>query len=349
MFGLLEFLHCPDLVDGDVFAGQLCETAGGGASIRATAMLMGVCRGARGSPVVLLLLEFLAQRARADHHLPRLVKGARLLMAVRDHSLPASIVYQHVLQALPATIQPLCAYNSSCAGHAMMRAQAFRSGRLRGLFVLLAEHTTRPLERAHVRANMQAVVLCMYKCIVHIGGRLCLVSEREAYNAGVLAVIAQGLASKYDLLMHDINVEYISVSVLECICGSRFDSVHFERLVVCFCDCVSAGHHLMALFVHHSLLRLLAREELRTALAAHVLEHRSLDYILTRVYTNLDVSHDAHAAVAAVAAELVNCACEVDDDSFGHVEQIVTVVMAPPCTLGVKECYAHLLARAVLC
>ena len=42
MFSLVEFLHCKDLVDWDMFAGHMCETAGGGVSNCATAMLMGV-------------------------------------------------------------------------------------------------------------------------------------------------------------------------------------------------------------------------------------------------------------------------------------------------------------------
>jgi hypothetical protein len=348
MTGLVEFLQCQDLVDGNGFAATLCGTAGGGVSSRAAAMLMGVCTSARHSPVVVLLLQFLAQRASADRQLLRLVRVTRLLMVVRDKSQTAAMAYQHALQALPAAIPPLCAYNSSCAGHIMMRAQASRAGAFAALFELVAEHAARPLERAHVRANMQAAVVCMHKCIVNVGDRLCLVSERETYDAVVLSAIGQGLLGKYDLLTHDINVEYISVGVLECVCVSRFDGAIFEHLLVRFCDCVSEGHDLMALFVHHSLLRLLSCGPLRTALAAHLLAHRSLDYILTRVYTNPDVSPDAHAAVAAVAAEMVNAACEVDDDSFGRVEQMVAVIMEPPCALGVRECYAYLLARAVL-
>jgi len=346
--GLVEFLHNEDLADSGVFVARMCEAAGGGVSWRAPAMLMRVCKRARHSPVVLLLLQFVARQARADRDLPRLVAGARLLMAVRDNSPAAARAYQLALQALPATIPPLCAYSSQCAGHAMLRAHAFRSGAFGGLFALLAEHVARPLERAHVRANMQAAVVCMHKCVVHVGDRLCLVSERERFEPAVLAAIAHGLVAKYALLTHDINVEYISVGVLECICGARFDGAVFEHLVVRFCDCVSDGHELMALFVHHSLLRLLARADLRAALAAHVLHHRSLDYILTRVYSNPDVSPDAYAAVAAVAAELVNCASEVDDDTFGRVEQLVMVTAGPPHSLGVRECFAHLLARAVL-
>jgi len=212
-----------------------------------------------------------------------------------------------------------------------------------------ATHRARccPLERTHVRSNMQASTVCMHKCIVHIEDRLCLVSERESYDPVVLSAITRGLVSKCDLLTRDINVEYISVGVLECICGSRFNGIVFEHLVLRFCDCVFEGHDLMALFVYHSLLHLLARTELRVALAAHVLKHSSLDYILTCAYTNPNVSPNANAAVATVAADLVNYACEVDDDSFERVKQLVMLVMGPPCALGMRECYAHLLTRAV--
>jgi len=63
MFSLVEFLHCKDLVDWDMFAGHMCETAGGGVSSCATAMLMGVCKEARHLLVVLLLLQLLTTRA----------------------------------------------------------------------------------------------------------------------------------------------------------------------------------------------------------------------------------------------------------------------------------------------
>jgi len=39
--------------------------------------------------------------------------------------------------------------------------------------------------------------------------------------------------------MHDINVEYIAVSVLECVCGYLFDGAVLEHLLTRLCDCVA--------------------------------------------------------------------------------------------------------------
>jgi len=349
MSALVNFLQNADFADGDVFTGHMCVAAGGAPCHRATRLLMGTCTRARRSPVVLALLEFIARRARARRDLAPMIAATRLLLAVRDESAEAAEVYMHALQALPACIPPLCAYSSLCAGHAIVRSHALRSGLFRRLFALVGEQASRPVERAHVRQNMQAAVICMHKCIVHFGDRLCLVSEHAAFAPDMLAGISRGLVDKYTVLTHDINVEYIAVGVLECVCGYRFDGAVFEHLLSRFCDCVAEGHELMTLFVHHSLLRLLARGELRAAVGAHLRANRSLDYLVTRVYSSPDVSRDAHAAVASVAAEMLGCAGEVDDDCFGRLEQLAALAAEPPHGQCVLECYAQLLARAVLC
>jgi len=103
----------------------------------------------------------------------------------------------------------------------------------------------------------------------------------------------------------------------------------------------------MTLFIHHSPLRLLAHSELCATMGGLLLANRSLDYIITRVYSSPDVTPNAHAAVASITTELVNCAGKVDDDTFGRLEQLAMLIAEPPHGQGVLECYAHLLARAV--
>ena len=215
------------------------------------------------------------------------------------------------------------------------------------MIALVERQMSGNIERAHVRANMHSAIVCLHKCIVSIGGRMYLVDEDKAFPQGLVRRLAAGLVDKYHLLTHDTNVEYLTVSVLECLCGYGYDDVIFRHLVGRFCECLAAGNTLMVLFVHHTLLRLMDTPALKESIAASLVENSDIDRVVTCAYSTAVVCESAHLAVACVIVEMVSTAKQLDIHTFARVEQLVACVRFG-CPAGLHENLVFLLARAAL-
>lgn len=307
----------------------------------------------RASKGIGILLSYVAWRAKETRDMNMLLESCGSLQLIRHQCASAEMCYHMGLIFMPSLIPPLCAFSRTCAGHAILRATAHRNRRpLRNLLHLIEREMSYPLERTSMqiaRVNMQAVAICLHKCTVVIEGRPYLVSLSEVPDISILASIGNSLLSKYAILTYDTNVEYIAVGLLECIYGYQFDENILQRLLGRFCECVTDGYDLMALFVHHALLRLLDNSCSHNGAAVHMLTHGDVGHVLTCVFTAATVSSDAHAASASLISEMINTTRLVDLDTFLRAEQVAYVMMQPDQPGAVREVYAHMLSRAILC
>ena len=351
MSALLNFLQHTDLTSDKVFARELSEVADGATATkldtRVVQRLMMVSHGARHSPAVLVLLSYLTRHAHERGDAGCLVRVCRLLFPLRVQCKAAGALYRVALESLPAVVPPVCAFGTRCGGHAIARGVASANPLFDSVLQLLARQVSGTAEPANVRANMQSAVVCLHKCMVTVDGRIHLIDESKVLPTMLARDLIEGLVDKYHLLTQDHNVEYITIGVLECLCGYGFHDRVFRHLVMRFCDCLSEGNMLMCLFLHHTLLRLLAQPALMTHIGASIIMYRDIDYVLARVYAAPAVRGSMHIAAACVVSEMLETARQIDTDEFARVEQLVDVVLHSGAR-DLRENYVFLLARAVL-
>lgn len=342
------FMQHTDLASESVFAAQLCSGAAQG-SLDATGVrrLMCVSQSIRHSPGMLVVLSFLARRAHTDGNAGLVVHVCRLVFPLRTQCKAAAGLYRVALHALPAVVPAVYAFNTHSVAHSIARGVARANPVFDSVLALLERQMNGSLEHAHVRANMQAAVVCLHRCMVEVKGRMHLVDEDKTFPIDLLYGLGTGLVDKYHLLTHDPSVEYVTVSVLECLCGYGYDARIFRHIIARFCDCLAAGNTLMVVFIHHTLLRLMGARALNTFIATSLDENNDIDCVVTCVYSASALSASSNLAAACVVAEMIGTTKRLSVDAFARIEQLVTC-MRLDSTAEVHESYIFVLARAAL-
>lgn len=353
MFTLLNFLQHIDLTNDEAFARELSVVADGVTATtnkldtKVVQRLMMVSQGVRHSPGVLIILSFLTRNAHKRGDANCVMRVCHLLFPLRVQCKAAGALYRVALESLPVVVPPICAFGTRCGGHTIARGVANSNPLFDSILQLLARQINGNVEPANVGANMQSAVVCLHKCMVTVEGRIYLIDEFKRLPPNLTRDLTDGLVDKYHLLNRDHNVEYITIGVLECLCGYGFHDRVFRHLLMRFCDCLSEGNMLICLFLHHTLLRLLAKPGLITHIGASIVMYRDIDYVLARVYAAPALLGSMHIAAACVVSEMLESARQIDTDEFQRLEQLVDVVLRSGAR-DLRENYVFLLARAVL-